>query len=81
MLKVMKVSVIVPVYNVKNYLHLCIQIVINQSFSERESLLIDEVDYMQVSGILKALRKVKFPNNKMLLYNYKYMCRIRIYKY
>ena len=35
----MKISVIVPVYNVEKYLSVCIESVINQSFTDWEMLL------------------------------------------
>lgn len=63
----MSVSIIVPVYNVENYLHLCIQSVINQSFSDWELLLIDDgstdasgkiCDYFsQVDARIKTIHK------------------------
>ncbi|MDE6851318.1 MAG: glycosyltransferase [Lachnospiraceae bacterium] len=36
------ISVIVPVYNVKNYLHRCIDSIINQTYSNLEIILIDD---------------------------------------
>lgn len=36
------VSVIVPVYNVENYLHRCVESLMNQTFSDYEILLIDD---------------------------------------
>lgn len=38
----MKISVIVPVYNVEKYLSVCIESVINQSFTDWEMLLVDD---------------------------------------
>lgn len=40
--KLLKISVIVPVYNVRAYLDQCISSIINQTFSEFEILLIDD---------------------------------------
>ena len=36
------ISIIVPVYNVENYLKECIESLINQSYSNTEILLIDD---------------------------------------
>lgn len=38
----MKVSIIVPVYNVENYLENCVESLLNQKFNEYEILLIDD---------------------------------------
>ena len=38
----MKISVIVPVYNVQDYLSECVQSILNQTFSDFELLLIDD---------------------------------------
>ena len=38
----MKISIIVPVYNVSQYLHACINSIINQTFKELEIILIDD---------------------------------------
>lgn len=37
-----KISIIVPVYNTKNYLHKCIQSVIGQTYSDWELILVDD---------------------------------------
>lgn len=37
-----KISVIVPVYNAQNYLHLCIKSILSQSFTNWELLLVDD---------------------------------------
>ena len=36
------ISVIVPVYNVENYIHHCVDSILSQSFSDFELLLIDD---------------------------------------
>lgn len=40
--ELIKVSVIVPVYNVENYLDKCLESIINQSFKDMEIILIDD---------------------------------------
>ena len=37
-----KISVIIPVYNVKAYLEKCVESVVNQDFSDYEIILIDD---------------------------------------
>ena len=37
-----KISVIVPVYNVKNYLESCVQSIMGQTYPDLEILLIDD---------------------------------------
>ncbi len=37
-----KISVIVPVYNVKLYLHKCVDSILNQTYQNIEVLLIDD---------------------------------------
>ncbi|HGH7797333.1 TPA: glycosyltransferase family 2 protein, partial [Streptococcus agalactiae] len=37
-----KISIIIPVYNVKKYLNDCIQSVINQTYNNLEIILIDD---------------------------------------
>ncbi|MEH7129316.1 glycosyltransferase family 2 protein [Neobacillus drentensis] len=37
-----KISVVIPVYNVENYLHRCVDSVLNQSFQDFEIILIDD---------------------------------------
>ena len=36
------ISVIVPVYKVKNYLDCCVQSIVNQTYSNLEIILIDD---------------------------------------
>ena len=36
------ISIIVPVYNVENYIHICLKSILNQTFSNYECLLIDD---------------------------------------
>ena len=38
----MKLSIIVPVYNVSNYLDQCIQSILSQSFKDFELIVIDD---------------------------------------
>ena len=38
----MKVSVIVPVYNVESYIKQCVESILNQSFNEFELILVDD---------------------------------------
>ena len=37
-----KVSVVVPIYNVENYLEECIESILNQTYSNIEVILIDD---------------------------------------
>ena len=37
-----KISVIIPVYNVSQYLHRCVDSVINQTYSDLEIILVDD---------------------------------------
>lgn len=36
------ISIIIPVYNVKNYMHMCIESAINQTYTNIEIILIDD---------------------------------------
>ena len=38
----MKISIIVPIYNVENYLDKCIKSIVNQSFKNLEIILVDD---------------------------------------
>ena len=38
----MKISVIVPIYNVEGYLNKCIESIINQSYKDLEIILVDD---------------------------------------
>ena len=38
----MKISIIVPIYNIKKYLKKCLNSIINQSYQNLEILLIDD---------------------------------------
>lgn len=37
-----QISVIVPVYNVENYIHRCIDSILNQTFTDFELILVDD---------------------------------------
>lgn len=41
-MKEIKISIVIPVYNVKNYLSTCLDSVINQSYSNLEIILVDD---------------------------------------
>ena len=36
------ISIIVPVYNVKNYLRMCVDSIVNQTYENLEILLLDD---------------------------------------
>ncbi|MBD8071307.1 glycosyltransferase family 2 protein [Bacillus sp. PS06] len=46
-----KISVIIPVYNVENYLHRCVDSVLNQTFQEFEIILINDGSTDKSGGI------------------------------
>ena len=37
-----EISIIVPVYNVENYIHKCVDSILNQTFSDFELILVDD---------------------------------------
>lgn len=41
-MRLIKISVIVPIYNAEKYLHRCIDSILSQSFKDFEVLLIDD---------------------------------------
>ena len=64
-----KVSIIVPVYNVEEYLHECIDSILAQTFTDFECILVDDCspdkcheicdDYAQKDQRIKAIHKIK----------------------
>ena len=52
-----KVSVIIPVYNVENYLHECLDSVLNQTLKEIEIICIDDGSTDNSLNILKEYAK------------------------
>ena len=61
----MKISVIVPVYNVENYLEKCLNSLVNQNLQEIEILVINDgstdnsqkiIEFFQSKFILKILK-------------------------
>ena len=61
------ISVIIPVYNVKDYIHICLKSVINQTYKNLEILLVDDGsfdgsekicdDYKEIDGRIKVIHK------------------------
>ena len=47
------ISVIVPVYNVEDYLHVCLNSILNQTFQDFEIVCIDDVSTDSSSEILE----------------------------
>lgn len=62
-----KVSVIVPIYNVEQYLHQCIDSIIGQSFNNLEIILVNDgstdksgdicEEYAKVDSRIKIIKK------------------------
>jgi glycosyltransferase involved in cell wall biosynthesis len=50
--KVPKVSIIIPVYNIEQYLHQCLDSVVNQTLQEIEIIIIDDGSYDQCPAII-----------------------------
>ena len=59
------ISVIVPVYNVENYLERCIESLIKQSYKDIEIILVDDGSTDNSSDICKNYQKI---DNSCLLY-------------
>ena len=57
----MKVSIIIPVYNVENYLSKCLDSVVNQNFNDYEIIIIDDGSTDNSSKIILDYQK-KFPS-------------------
>ena len=53
-----KVSIIIPVYNVENYLEECLDSVINQTFSDLEIICIDDGSTDNTLNILKSYENI-----------------------
>ena len=52
-----KVSVIIPVYNVENYLRECLDSIINQTFKDLEIIVVDD-DYARCVEIAQKIREL-----------------------
>ena len=52
-----KISIIVPVYNAEKYLHRCIDSVLSQTFTDWEMLLVDDGSTDDSLKLLKNLAK------------------------
>ncbi len=57
----MKISVLIPVYNVENYLQQCLNSVVNQSFDDYEIIIVDDGS-TDSSGIICDEFKSRYPN-------------------
>ncbi|WP_305113959.1 glycosyltransferase family 2 protein [Thomasclavelia cocleata] len=55
-----ELSIIVPVYNVQNYLELCLDSIVNQSFKNREIIIIDDASTDNSASIIREYEK-RFP--------------------
>ena len=51
------ISVIVPVYNVEEYLERCVNSLLNQSYKDIEILLVDDGSTDKSGGICEAYRR------------------------
>lgn len=64
----MKLSIIVPVYNVERYIEACINSIISQKFKDFELILIDDCSTDRSASICEKFKKkdnrIKFINNK-----------------
>ena len=47
-----ELSIIVPVYNVQNHLKLCLDSIINQSFKNKEIIIIDDASTDNSASII-----------------------------
>lgn len=61
-----KVSIIIPVYNTEQYLHKCLDSVINQTFEDIEIIVIDDASTDNSATIVKEYQK---KDNRIVLVN------------
>ena len=68
----MKISVIIPVYNVENFLSQCLDSVINQSFKDLEIICVEDCSTDNSLNILKEYaakdNRIKIVENRDTLY-------------
>lgn len=67
---ILKVSVIVPVYNSEKYLRTCLESLVNQTLSEIEIIAIDDCSKDQSLEILREYER-KYPTKIKVLQNEK----------
>ncbi len=63
----MKFSVLIPVYNVENYLQQCLDSVINQSFNDFEVIIVDDGSTDNSPSLCDAFEK-KYPNKVTVIH-------------
>lgn len=51
------VSIVVPIYNVEEYLEQCLQSIINQTYSNLEIILVDDGSVDNSLSIIKNMQK------------------------
>ena len=62
-----KVSVIVPVYNVEQYIKRCLKIILDQSWQDFEILCVDDCGQDQSISIIEQMQK-EYPQKIKILY-------------